>query len=153
MNKHLFLFFILVISVLSINFVCASEISVQTSALSNKEIRTQINKIKTKRIIIANTLLLDSEQKKKANDIYSKIIEKEAMLFAQLQKEQEILKSMTKENSTKSERRAQRKVVNSLYKAIKTSENATDKEFKKILNHNQRVKFNRLKKEITISDF
>ena len=109
MKKHLFLFFIPVIFVLSINCVCASEISVQTSALSNKEIRAQINKIKTKRIIIANTLLLDSAQKKKANDIYSKTIEKEAMQLAQLRKEQEILKSMTKENSTKSERRAQRK--------------------------------------------
>lgn len=153
MKKHLFLIFLLVVSILSFNFVCASEISAQTSALSNKEVRAQINKIKTKRIIIANTLLLDSAQKKKANDIYSRTIEKEAIQIAQLRKEQEILKNMTKENSTNAERRAQRKVVNSLYNAIKASENETDKEFKKILNHSQKVKFNRLKKEITISDF
>lgn len=153
MKRHLFLIFLLVISILSFNFVCATEISAKTSALSNKEVRAQINKIKTKRIIIANTLLLDSAQKKKANEIYSKTIEKEAIQLTQLRKEQEILKTMTKENSTNAERRAQRKVVNSLYNAIKTSENETDKEFKKILNHNQKVKFNRLKKEITISDF
>lgn len=153
MKKQLFLAVLLVISVLSLNFACASEISAETSALSNKEVRNQINKIKTKRIIIANTLLLDASQKKKANEIYSKTIEKEAIQFTQLRKEQEILKSMTKENSTNAQRRAQRKVVNSLYNAIKTSENETDKEFKKILNHSQKVKFNRLKKEITISDF
>ena len=138
MKKYLSLICILVLLSLSLNCVCASEMSAQTTALYDKEVRTQINKIKTKRIIIANALLLTDNQKKKANEIYSKTIEKESIQFVQLKREQAILKNMTKNNTTFKERKAQRKIVNNLYDAIKASENETDKEFKKILNHKQR---------------
>ncbi|MBR1681377.1 hypothetical protein IJ707_06285, partial [bacterium] len=147
------IFIIFVILLFGINFSFANEISAETNALSNKEIRAQLNKIKTKRIIIANALLLNTAQKKKANEIYSKIIEKEAIQLAQLRKEQAALKVMTKENTTSEERKAQRRIVYSLQEAVRTSENQADKEFKKILTREQRVKFKRLKKEITISDF
>jgi len=147
------IFIIFVIFLFGMNCSFASEITAETNALSNKEIRAQLNKIKTKRIIIANALLLNSAQKKKANEIYSKIIEKEAIQLAQLRKEQAVLRTMNKENSTSSERKAQRRIVYSLQEAVRTSENQADKEFKKILTRDQRVKFKRLKKEITISDF
>ncbi|MBR2526331.1 hypothetical protein IKE67_07675 [bacterium] len=148
-------FLILIISILALNFNCtnAVELTPETNAISKKEIRAQVNKIKTKRIIIANALLLDSAQRKKADEIYYSVIDKEAIILEQLQKEQEILKSMTKKTNTFAERKAQRKKVYELQHALRTIENNVDKEFKKMLNHNQRVKFNRLKKEINISDY
>ncbi len=151
--KNLIILFTLLYFFINLNCALANEICVETTALTNKEIRAQLNKIKTKRIIIANALLLDDAQKKKANTIYSKIIQKEALQLAQLRKEQEILKSMTKENSTSEARRKQRKIVYNLQEAIRISEKQVDKEFKKILTHNQKVKFKRLKKEINISNF
>ncbi len=147
-----FLLILLTITI-NINVIYAAEITSETNALSKKEIRAQVNKIKTKRIIIANALLLDSAQRKKADEIYSSTINKEAIILEQLQKEQAVLKSMTKETNTFAERKAQRKTVYKLQHALITIENNVDKEFKKILNHNQRVKFNRLKKEINISDY
>lgn len=147
-----FLLILLTITI-NINVIYAAEITSETNALSKKEIRAQVNKIKTKRIIIANALLLDSAQRKKADEIYSSTINKEAIILEQLQKEQAVLKSMTKETNTFAERKAQRKTVYELQHALITIENNVDKEFKKILNHNQRVKFNRLKKEINISDY
>ena len=132
---------------LSFNCAKAVEINPETNALSKKEIRAQVDKIKTKRIIIANALLLDSAQKKKAEEIYYSVIEKEAIILEQLQKEQTTLKSMTKKTNTFAERKAQRKTVYELQQALRTIENEVDREFKKILNHNQKVKFNRLKKK------
>lgn len=148
-------FLILIISISALNFNCtnAVELTPETNAISQKEIRAQVNKIKTKRIIIANALLLDSAQRKKADEIYYSVIDKEAIILEQLQKEQEILKSMTKKTNTFAERKAQRKKVYELQHALRTIENDVDKEFKKMLNHNQKVKFNRLKKEINISDY
>lgn len=153
--KNFLLFCLILLLTFTVNANCsfASEITVETDALSNREIRAQLNKIKTKRIIIANALLLDSAQRKKANDIYSKIVEKEAIQLAQLRQEQAILKLMNKQNSTASEIKAQRRIVYSLQESVRASENQVDKEFKKILNRSQRTKFKRLKKEINISDF
>ena len=71
MKKVLFIISIFLIA-FSINSVIAVEISPETNALSKKEIRAQVNKIKTKRIIIANALLLDEAQRKKADEIYKR---------------------------------------------------------------------------------
>ena len=152
MKKFLLILFF-IIFVFNLNNAFATEISTQTNAIKNKEIKAQINKIKTKRIIIANALLLDSAQRKKANEIYSSVIEKEAIILEQLLKEQAVLKSMTKKTHTFSQRKAQRKIVYELQNSLRNIENDVDKQFKKILKHNQKVKFNRLKKEINISDY
>ena len=137
----------------NINSATAAELNPETHALSKKEIRAQVDKIKTKRIIIANALLLNEAQIKKAEEIYYSVIDKEAIILEQLQKEQAVLKAMTKETNTFAERKSQRKTVYELQHALRVIESDVDKEFKKLLNHNQRVKFNRLKKEINISDY
>ncbi len=152
MKKILLIIFLFSV-LLTSNQISASEIELETNAMANKEIRAQVDKIKTKRIIIANALLLDSAQIKKANEIYSSVIEKEAVILEQLLKEQAILKSMTKETHTFAQRRAQRKIVFELQNSLRTIENDVDKQFKKLLKHNQKVKFDRLKKEINISDY
>ncbi len=133
--------------------VSQTEISSESNALSNKEVKAQLQKIKTKRIIIANALRLTDAQKEKANKIYSKNFEKEALLLAQLKKEQSILKEMSNKKHYSSERKAQRKIVYELEKAIINIEDDMDKEFRKILTREQKSKFNRFKREITISDF
>lgn len=151
--KKVFFIFVIAILMLNATYADAVEINSENNVISKKEIRAQINKIKTKRIIIANALLLDSAQRKKADEIYSSVIEKEAIILEQLQNEQKILKSMTKETNTFSERKAQRKKVYELQHALIMIENDVDKEFKKMLKYNQKIKFNRLKKEISISDY
>lgn len=133
--------------------VSQTEISSESNALSNKEVKAQLQKIKTKRIIIANALRLTDAQKEKANKIYSKNFEKEALLLAQLKKEQSILKEMSNKKCYSPERKAQRKIVYELEKAIINIEDDMDKEFRKILTHEQKYKFKRFKREITISDF
>lgn len=133
--------------------VSQTEISSESNALSNKEVKAQLQKIKTKRIIIANALRLTDAQKEKANKIYSKNFEKEALLLAQLKKEQSILKEMSNKKRYSPERKAQRKIVYELEKAIINIEDDMDKEFRKILTREQKSKFNRFKREITISDF
>lgn len=152
MKKILLILSICVIT-FNINSATAVELNPETNALSKKEIKAQVNKIKTKRIIIANALLLDEAQRKKADEIYYSVIDKEAIILEQLKKEQATLKSMTKETNTFAERKSQRKTVYELQHALRVIESDVDKEFKKLLNHNQRVKFNRLKKEINISDY
>lgn len=130
-----------------------TDITPENNALTDKEIKAQISKIKTKRIIIANALLLNDFQKEKANEIYSKNFQKEVLLLAQLKKEKEILKSMPKEKKNSIDRKNQRKIIANLEKSIETLECNTDKEFKKVLNRQQRSKFKRLQREIQISDF
>ena len=152
MKKLLVLLAILLFT-LNNGFVSASEIHSENSALQNKEIRAQLNKIKTKRIIIANALLLNSSQKKKAREIYSSVAEKEAMLLAELKEEKAILNSIPDDKPNAEARRNQRRIIYNLQKAIADIENHVDKEFKKILTHDQKVKFNSLRKEIIISDF
>ena len=151
----------ILLTTILICFICSSafannsttQISTENYMLSNKEIKAQIYKIKTKRIIISNALLLNDSQKEKANQIYSKNMEKEALLIAQLKKEQSILKAMSEQKHNSAEKRQQRKIVYNLQKAIINIENETDKEFKKVLTRSQRSKFNRLSKEVHISDF
>ena len=152
MKKFLLILSICIIT-FNINSATAAELNPETHALSKKEIRAQVDKIKTKRIIIANALLLNEAQIKKAEEIYYSVIDKEAIILEQLQKEQAVLKAMTKETNTFAERKSQRKTVYELQHALRVIESDVDKEFKKLLNHNQRVKFNRLKKEINISDY
>lgn len=130
-----------------------TDITPENNVLTDKEIKAQISKIKTKRIIIANALLLNDFQKEKANEIYSKNFQKEVLLLAQLKKEKEILKSMSKEKKNSIERKNQRKIIANLEKSIETLECNTDKEFKKVLNRQQRSKFKRLQREVQISDF
>ena len=84
---------------------------------------------------------------------YSKNFQKEVLLLAQLKKEKEILKSMPKEKRNSVERKNQRKIIANLEKSIETLECNTDKEFKKVLNRQQRSKFKRLQREVQISDF
>ncbi len=153
--KKIFVFIVLFIFYTSFCNLSAfsAEISTENSAILNREIKAQINKIKTKRIIIANALLLNNAQKEKAGEIYSSVIEKEALLLAQLEKEKEIMKNLYNEENNRSQRRNQRRIIYNLQKAIVDVENQVDKDFKKILTHDQKVKFNRLKKEIIISDF
>lgn len=152
MKKILVFTTVLFLICININSASAVDITVESSVISNKEMKLQLNKIKTKRIIIANALLLNDEQRKKANEIYSKITEKEAMQLAQLQSERAVLKNMTKENSNAAARKAQRKVVYELQDAITLNEDNADAEFKKILTREQKTKFKRLRKEIKISD-
>ena len=130
-----------------------TQIYTENYMLSNKEIKAQIYKIKTKRIIISNALLLNDSQKEKANQIYSKNMEKEALLITQLKKEQSILKTMSEQKRNSTEKKQQRKNVYNLQKALLNIEKETDNEFKKVLTRTQRCKFNRLSKEIHISDF
>lgn len=131
----------------------ATQISTENYMLSNKEIKAQIYKIKTKRIIISNALRLNDSQKQKTNEIYSKNMEKEALLIAQLKKEQSILKELNEQKKNSLEKKQQRKIVYNLQKSLITLEKETDKEFKKVLTREQRSKFNRLSKEVHISDF
>lgn len=131
----------------------AAEISTDNIPVNSNVVRAQINKIKTKRIIIANALLLNNAQKQKAREIYLSVIEKEAILIAQLENEKTVMKKLYQEENNNAERRNQRRIIYNLQKAIADTENKVDKDFKKILTHDQKVKFNRLKKEIIISDF
>lgn len=149
-NIFVILFFVLMI-LQPTSF--ATEISTENNAISDREVKAQVSKIKAKRIIIANALLLNDSQKEKARNIYNSVIEKEALLVAQLNKEKETMKTLYQEKNNAKERRNQRRIIYNLQKAIKDVENQVDKEFKKILSHDQKVKFNRLKKEIILSDF
>ena len=135
------------------SYTFAAELSADIPEISNREVNAHLNKIKTKRIIIANALLLDNAQKEKALKIYSDVVEKEALLVSQLEKEKQIMKELYKQENNRAERRNQRRIIYNLQKAIADVENQVDKDFRKILNHDQKVKFNRLRKEIVIYDF
>lgn len=155
--KKLFLFFTTLVLTCSTAFANDNImlINAQTDYNYSKDIKEQMQKIKTKRIIIANALLLSDSQKEKANNIYSNIFEKETLLIVQLKQEKEILKNLNEQKDKKYslERKQQRKVIAELEDAIKKIEKDADKDFSKILCREQRSKFKRLNREIQIKDF
>lgn len=127
----------------------AGEVKTNDYTLTNKEIKQELNMLKTRRLLIANALLLTDLQKAKANQIYQKVADKEAILYAQLKKEKAIYQAVSKEKNTKAKKQ-QRQIINMLNKDIQNLQHNADKDFKSILNHDQRVKFRRLNNELKL---
>jgi Spy/CpxP family protein refolding chaperone len=151
--KKILLSLISVVILSSTVFAEQNNISTENDFLSSKEIKSQLHKIKTKRIIISNALLLDDSQKQQANQIYSKISEKEAILIVQLKREEDILKEMQEQNENSLNIKKQKNNIDSLKSALNDIDKEADNEFKKILTKQQKTKFKRLKKEVVIYDF
>ena len=148
--KNLFLTLLAVICISAP--ALAIEITTDSTNFSNKEVKIQVNKINTKRLLIANALLLTDAQKLKANSIYNKSSEKEAILYLQLNQEKKLLQDLSKQKANFAEKKAQRKIINNIEKNIKSIQKESDKDFKSILNYSQKLKYNKLKKEIQISN-
>ena len=134
--------------VLTSSLALAGEVKTNDYTL-NKEIKQELNTLKTRRLLIANALLLTDLQKAKADQIYKGVADKEAILYAQLKKEKAIYQAVSKEKNTKAKKQ-QRQIINMLNKDIQTLQHNADKDFKSILNHDQRVKFRRLNNELKL---
>lgn len=146
MKKIFIAFFTLVVTS---SFVFAGEVNTNNYTFSNKEVQQELNTIKTRRLLIANALLLTDMQKIKAEQIYKNIADKEAILYAQIKKEKAIYQAVAKEKKSQA-KKEQRQVINMLNKEIQTLQRDADKDFKSILNHDQRVKFRRLNNELKL---
>ena len=148
--KKIFITVVTLLTITSTANAIENNLEVESLNISNNEVKAQLNKMKTKKLIIGNALLLNDIQKLKADEIYEKALVKEAVVYLQLKQENAILVSLKSQNANKKEQKAQVKNIKKLKKALKTVQRQNDKEFKQILNHNQRVKYNRLKKEIQV---
>lgn len=135
--------------VVTSSFAFAGEVNTNNYTFSNKEVQQELNTIKTRRLLIANALLLTDMQKIKAEQIYKNIADKEAILYAQMKKEKAIYQAVAKEKKSQA-KKEQRQVINMLNKEIQTLQRDADKDFKSILNHDQRVKFRRLNNELKL---
>lgn len=150
--KKIFITFLTLFTISNCVYAIENNLQVENLNISNIEIKSQLNKIKTKRLIISNALLLNDIQRLKADKIFDNYNEKEALIYLQLKQENAILLNLKSQKANKKEQKAQMKNIKNLKKALKSIQKQNDKEFKEILNHNQKVKFNRLRKEIQISN-
>lgn len=135
--------------VLTSSIALAGEVKTNNYTLTSKEIQQELNTLKTRRLLIANALLLTDMQKVKAEQIYKKVSDKEAVLYAQLKREKAIYQAVAKEKNSQA-KKEQRQIINMLNKDIQTIQHNADKDFKSILNHDQRVKFRRLNNELKL---
>lgn len=135
--------------VLTSTLALAGEVKTNDYTLTNKELKQELHTLKTRRLLIANALLLTDLQKAKAEQIYQKVADKEAILYTQLKKEKAIYQAISNEKNTKA-KKEQRKIINMLNKDLQTLQHEADKDFKSILNHDQRVKFRRLNNELKL---
>ena len=135
--------------ILTSSVALAGEVKTNSYTLTNKEIKQELNTLKTRRLLIANALLLTDLQKVKAEQIYKNEADKEAILYAQLKREKAIYQAVAKEKNSKA-KKEQRQIINMLTKDIHTLQHNADKDFKSILNHDQRVKFRRLNNELKL---
>lgn len=135
--------------ILASSVAIAGEVKTNSYTLTNKEIKQELNTLKTRRLLIANALLLTDLQKVKAEQIYKNVADKEAILYAQLKREKAIYQAVAKEKNSKA-KKEQRQIINMLAKDIHTLQHNADKDFKSILNHDQRVKFRRLNNELKL---
>lgn len=142
------LFIVLFIIVCSCSCVYAFETDSYSS--NDIEFKEQLSKLQTKHIIIFNDLLLSDLQKAKANYIFKNSDNKEAEIYAKLKKEQNLLNNLIAQSADKFTKKQQKKNIRKLEKEILIIEKQADREFKKILNHDQRTKYNRIKKTVKI---
>lgn len=143
----------LFISLIIIFFACSHVSAFETESYNNLEdieIKEQLTKLETKHIIIFNDLLLSDLQKAKAKYLFKNSDKKEVEIYTKLKKEQNLLNNLTTQNADKNNIKQQKMNVKKLKNEIISIEKHTDKEFKKILNHDQKVKYNHLKKTIKI---
>lgn len=143
------IFISLLTIVLTSSIALAGEVKTNSYTLTNKEIKQELNTIKTRRLLIANALLLTDLQKAKADQIYKSVADKEAILYAQLKREKAIYQAVSKEKNAKAKKQ-QKQIINMLNNDIQTLQKEADKDFKSILNHDQRVKFRRLNNELKL---
>ncbi len=150
--KKIFITLLTILTITGSANAIENTLKIDDLSVSNNEIKAQLNKIKTQRLIISNALLLNDIQKLRANEIFDNYNEKEALIYVQLKQENALLASLKSQKANKAEQKTQAKNIKNLKKALKSIQKQNDKEFKEILNHSQRVKFNRLRKEIQVSN-
>ena len=90
--------------ILTSSVALAGEVKTNSYTLTNKEIKQELNTLKTRRLLIANALLLTDLQKVKAEQIYKNVADKEAILYAQLKREKAIYQAVAKEKNSKAKK-------------------------------------------------
>lgn len=143
------LFISLIIILYTYSYVYAFE-SQSYSHVDDIEMKEQLSKLETKHIIISNDLLLSDLQKTKAKYLFKNSDKKEIEIYAKLKKEQNLLNNLTAQKADRNTIKQQKENVKRLKNEISDIEKQTDREFKKILNHDQKSKYNRLKRTVKI---
>ena len=140
-----------IFTLLSFNVAFAIDEDFNKKLYNEKELKEQITKIKNRRIIISNALLLTESQKKDAYNIYDQSSDKEAILFIKLKQEKNLLDNLSSDkNTNRVEKSKQKRIVSNIQKDLLTIQKDYDKNFKKILTRSQRSKYKRLNREIPL---
>ena len=149
--KNFITLFLISLCLISGAAFAISNDSLNETIYNEKDLKSQMTKVKNRRIIISNALLLNEQQKKEAYNIYEQSSEKEAILYLNLKKENKLLENLSSDKSiNRSEKTKQKKVVASLKKELKSVQKDYDKEFKQILNRSQKSKYRQLNREIPL---
>ena len=99
-----------------------------------------------RRAALYNVLNLSNDQQKCKDVIDKKRYEELGRIFAQYEQEKFVLSNMCKHNASKQAIKKQERVVKDIAKCMKKTGEKYDKEFKSVLNSEQRGKLNTIRK-------
>ncbi|MBQ3311396.1 hypothetical protein IJG72_04890 [bacterium] len=149
-------FLLLLLAIITfINFkpvfaICESQLD--ETLYNKKEIKSQILKIRNRKIIISNALLLSDSQKTNLYNLFNQDNQKEAILYLKLKEETNLLNNLNNnKNISRIEKRNQKKTISKIKKEIELIEKNNEADFKQILTRKQRAKYNKLKREIPLN--